>query len=74
MVLLKINSDGCLEANWEEIDQLAKAYDRGLRTEEAYKSKVISLILDQGYDRAIDEMEEVNRRTLLLLSCTAGSA
>jgi hypothetical protein len=74
MVLLKINSKGVLEANWEEIAELAEAYDRGLRTEEAYKSKVVSLIFDRGYEQAMSEIDEVNQRTMLLLTCTGGRA
>lgn len=74
MILLKINSNGHLEGNWEEIAELAEAYDRGCRSEEAYKSKVVSLIFDRGYEQAMSEIEEVHQRTMLLITCTGGSA
>lgn len=73
MILLKINN-GKLEGNWDEIAELADAYDHGSRTDDAYQSKVISLIFDRGYDAAMEEMEAVNQRTLLLMTCTGGSA
>lgn len=74
MDLLKINSRGVLEANWEEIAELAEAYDKGLRTDEAYESKVVSLIFDRGYEQAMSEIDEVSQRTMLLLTCTGGRA
>ncbi len=74
MVLIKINDDGKLEANWEELSQLAKAYDLGLRTEEAYHSKLVLLILEHGYDNAVSELKNSHERMMLLLSCAAGSA
>lgn len=74
MILLKINSRGVLEGNWDEIAELAEAYDRGVRTDDAYKSKIVSLIFDRGYEQAMSEIDEVNKRTVLLLTCTAGSA
>lgn len=74
MILLKINGQGKLEGNWEEIAELADAYDRGSRTTEAYNSKIYSLIFDRGYEHAMEELEEVHRRTVLLMTCTGGNA
>ena len=74
MILLKINSRGQLEGNWEEIAELAEEYDRGSRSEDAYQSKVISLIFDRGFEQAMSEIEEAHRRTVLLMSCTGGHA
>lgn len=74
MILLKINAKGQLEGNWDEIADLAEAYDRGCRSEEAYKAKVVSMIFDRGYEHAMGEVKDANERMLLLLSCTAGSA
>jgi hypothetical protein len=74
MILLKINSKGQLEGNWEEIAELAEEYDRGLRTDDAYQSKIITLIFDRGYEEAMKNIEEVHERTVLLMSCTGGHA
>lgn len=74
MILIKIDSRGRLEANWEEIAELADEYDRGCRSEDAYQSKIISLIFDRGYDEAMKNIEEVHQRTVLLMSCTGGHA
>ena len=74
MILLKINSQGQLEANWQEIVELAEEYDRGCRSEDAYQSKIISLIFDRGYEDAMRNIEEVHQRTILLMSCTGGHA
>lgn len=73
MILIKI-SDGTLEANWEEIVSLAEEYDRGSTHEDAYMSKIFSLIFDRGYDQALRDMEEHNKRLFLLATCTGGHA
>lgn len=74
MILLKINSRGQLEGNWEEIAELAEEYDRGSRSDDAYQSKIITLIFDRGYEEAMREIEQVHERTVLLMSCTGGHA
>ena len=74
MILLKINPRGQLEGNWEEIAELAEEYDRGSRSEDAYQSKIITLIFDRGYEEAMREIEQVHERTVLLMSCTGGHA
>ena len=56
MILLKINNDGELEWNLDEIRTLSNLYDRGCKSEEAYKAKVIRLIWEQGYTSAMDEI------------------
>ena len=73
MILIKI-SDGKLEANWEEIVALADEFDRGATTEDAYMSKIFSLIFDKGYEQAMADMEEHNQRLFLLATCTGGHA
>lgn len=74
MILLKINNSGKLEGNWDEIAELADAYDRGSRTTDACTSKIYSLIFDRGYEHAMEELEEVHRRAVLLMTCTGGNA
>ena len=73
MILLKIAGNK-VEGNWEEIVELAESYDQGVRTEDAYSAKLITLIFDRGYEEAMRDMETVNQRTLLLMSSTGGHA
>jgi len=73
MILLKIVGNK-VEGNWEEIVELAESYDRGVRTDDAYQSKLITMIFDRGYEEALKDMETVNQRTVLLLSTTGGHA
>ena len=73
MILIKV-TDGKLEANWEEIVALADAYDQGSKDEDAYMSKVFSLIFDKGYEQALHDMEQHNQRLLILATCTGGHA
>ena len=74
MILLKINDSGDLEANWDEIDALAKAYDSGARTEDCYKAKLVSLIWENGYLDAMQELVNQQNQIALLMSCTGGTA
>lgn len=74
LLLVKINDSGDLEWSNEDIEALSKAYDRGERTEEATKAKIFRLVWEQGYLSAMDDMEEMGRRTFLLMNCTAGNA
>ena len=73
MILLKIVGNK-VDGNWEEIVELAESYDQGSKTEDAYQAKLITLIFDRGYEEAMKDMETVNQRTLLLMSCTGGHA
>ena len=74
MVLLKINDDGELEWNLDEIRTLSDLYDRGCKSEEAYKAKVIRLIWEQGYTHAMDDMQDMQEKTMLLFGCVGGNA
>jgi len=73
MILLKI-ANGKLEGNWDEIAELADEYDRGDRSEDAYQSKIISLVFDRGFEAAMSEIEQAHQRTLLLMTTTGGNA
>lgn len=73
MILMKITSEG-LEANWGEIKALADAYDRGLKSEDAYKAKIMELIYDMGYTQAMEDLEREQYQTAFLLSHTMGNA
>ena len=74
MILLKIDSRGDLEANWDEIKVLAMAYDSGNQTEDCYRAKLVSLIWEAGYLEAIQNSVKQQNQIALLLSCTGGTA
>jgi hypothetical protein len=72
MILMKIES-GKLVTNWDEIIAQAQAFDRGCKSEDAYKAKLIQLVWNEGFEAAKDEIEQ-QMQTVLLLSCTGGNA
>jgi hypothetical protein len=73
-LLMKINDEGELEWNLDEVKLLADAYDRGERTEDAHRAKLISLVWREGYCAAMDDVEETQQKVLLLMSCVGGNA
>jgi len=73
MILMKITPEG-LEANWDEIKSLADAYDRGCKSEEAYKAKIMGLIWELGYTQALDDLEQAQLQSSYLLTHTMGNA
>ena len=74
MVLLKIDDNGELEWNLDEIKILSRAYELGCKSEEAYKAKVIRLIWEHGYTHAMDEVNDMQEKTLLLFGSVGGHA
>ena len=70
---MKITPDG-LEANWDEIKALADAYDRGCKSEEAYRAKIMDLIYEMGYTQALEDIDKAQFQTAYLLSHTMGNA
>lgn len=72
MILMKIE-DGQLVTNWDEIVAQANAFDRGCKSEEAYKAKLIQLVWNQGFDAAKEAIEEQAQMAMLLM-CTGGHA
>ena len=73
MILMKITTDG-LEANWGEIKALADAYDRGCKSEESYKAKIMDLVYEMGYTQAMEDLEREQCQTAFLISHTMGNA
>lgn len=71
---MKINDAGELEWNLDEVRSLAESYDRGERTEDAHRAKLVSLIWAEGYCAAMDDVEETQQKMLLLMSCVGGNA
>ena len=74
MILMKIDENGELEADWDSIERLTKCFDNGCKSEEAYKAKLFSLVLEHGYDVAMEDLEETNRQMMLMMTFTGGTA
>ena len=74
MILMKIDANGELEADWEEIERLTQCFDNGCKSEEAYRAKLFTLVLAHGYDAALEEVETHNRQMIFMLSMTGGNA
>jgi len=74
MILMKIDDNGELEADWDTIERLTKCFDRGCKSEEAYKAKLFSLVLEHGYDVAMDDVERERKEVLFMLCAPAGNA
>ena len=71
---MKIDDNGKLEADWDAIDRLAKCFDKGCKSEQAYKAKLFSLVLEHGYDAAMDDVEHERKQVLFMLCAPAGHA
>ena len=71
---MKIDGNGKLEADWDAIEKLTKCFDKGCKSEEAYKAKLFSLVLEHGYDVAMDDVEQDRKQVLFKLCTRAGNA
>jgi hypothetical protein len=71
---MKIDNNGELEADWDAIDRLTKCFDKGCKSEQAYKAKLFSLVLEHGYDAAMDDVERERKEVLFMLCTPAGHA
>jgi hypothetical protein len=71
---MKIDNNGELEADWNTIERLTKCFDKGCKSEEAYKAKLFSLVLEHGYDVAMDDVERERKEVLFMLCTPAGNA
>jgi hypothetical protein len=69
---MKITPKG-LEANWEEIETLSQAYDRGCKSEEAYKAKLFNMIYEMAYIQGVEDTHNTYFNNFLL-SNTMGNA
>ena len=74
MILMKIDNKGELQADWDAIEKLTKCFDRGCKSEKAYKAKLFSLVLEHGYDIAMDDVEQDRKQVLFMLCTPAGNA
>ena len=71
---MKIDENGELEADWDSIERLANCFDKGCKSEEAYKAKLFSLVLEHGYDVAMEDVEEHRRQVMFMMCAPAGHA
>ena len=71
---MKIDEKGELQADWNAIERLSKCFDKGCKSERAYKAKLFSLVLEHGYDVAMDDIERDRRQVLFMLCAPAGNA
>ena len=74
MILMKIDGNGELEADWDAIERFTKCFDKGCKSEQAYKAKLFSLVLEHGYDAAMDDVDHERKQVLFMLCTPAGNA
>ena len=74
MILMKIDGNGKLEADWDAIERFTKCFDKGCKSEQAYKAKLFSLVLEHGYDAAMDDVDHERKQVLFMLCTPAGNA
>jgi hypothetical protein len=74
MILMKIDEKGELLADWEAITRLSKCFDKGCKSEEAYRAKLFSLVLEHGYDAAMDDMSRQHAQLMYMMCAPAGHA
>ena len=71
---MKIDENGELQADWDAIERFTKCFDKGCKSEQAYKAKLFSLVLEHGYDAAMDDVEHERKQVLFMLCAPAGHA
>jgi len=71
---MKIDGNGKLEADWDAIERFTKCFEKGCKSEQAYKAKLFSLVLEHGYDAAMDDIERERKEVLFMLCTPAGNA
>ena len=71
---MKIDGNGELEADWDAIERFTKCFDKGCKSEQAYKAKMFSLVLEHGYDDAMDDVDHERKQVLFMLCTPAGNA
>ena len=71
---MKIDENGELQADWDAIERFTKCFEKGCKSEQAYKAKLFSLVLEHGYDAAMDDVERERKEVLFMLCAPAGNA
>jgi hypothetical protein len=71
---MKIDEKGELQADWDAIERFTKCFEKGCKSEQAYKAKLFSLVLEHGYDAAMDDVDHERKQVLFMLCTPAGNA
>lgn len=71
---MKIDENQKLQADWDAIERFTKCFDNGCKSEKAYKAKLFSLVLEHGYDAAVDDIQCERKEILFMLCTPAGNA
>ena len=71
---MKIDENGKLQADWDAIERFTKCFEKGCKSEQAYKAKLFSLVLEHGYDAAMDDVDHERKQVLFMLCTPAGNA
>ena len=71
---MKIDENQKLQADWDAIERFTKCFDNGCKSEKAYKAKLFSLVLEHGYDAAMDDVDHERKQVLFMLCTPAGNA
>ena len=71
---MKIDENGELQADWDAIERFTKCFEKGCKSEQAYKAKLFSLVLEHGYDAAMDDVDHERKQVLFMLCAPAGNA
>jgi hypothetical protein len=74
MILLKIDRDGGLVWNKDEVLEQAKLHDHGLCNELTHNCKLLELIWREGYEDALTQVTQMSQKTALFFAEPAGTA
>ena len=74
MILLKIDRDGGLVWNKDEVLEQAKLHDHGLCNELTHNCKILELIWREGYEDALNQITQMSQRSALFFAEPAGTA
>lgn len=74
MILLKIDNQGELQWNRDEIWEQANLHDRGLCNELTHNCKILQMIWQEGYEGALSQINQMSQRSALYFAEPAGTA
>lgn len=74
MILLKIDKDGELQWNRDEIMEQARLHDHGLCNEFTHNCKLLQMIWREGYEDALHQVTEISQKSALYFAEPAGTA
>lgn len=74
MILLKIDNQGELQWNKDEIWEQAQLHDHGLCNELTHNCKILQMIWREGYEQSLHQITEMSQRSALYFAEPAGTA